>query len=74
MGGIGLAWGSIALVNGLVNGLSSFVGLIFSVLMILVGGYYSQVPQLITQVIDLLSCQPVKMPQQVSLGTGFGCF
>jgi len=40
MGGIGLLWGSIALVNGLVNGLSSFIGLLFSVLMILVGGYY----------------------------------
>ena len=39
-GGIGLVWGSIALVNGLLTGIRSLTGFLFALLMILVGGYY----------------------------------
>lgn len=39
-GGIGLVWGSIALVNGVLTGIRSLTGFLFSLLMILVGGYY----------------------------------
>jgi hypothetical protein len=40
LGGIGLVWGSIALVNGVLTGIRSLTGFLFSLVMILVGGYY----------------------------------
>ena len=39
-GGIGMVWGSAVFVNGVLTGIRSLTGFLFSLVMILVGGYY----------------------------------